>query len=346
MNASEATTGRRLLEVDDLDVTYGVGGGVVRANRDVSLALQADEIVGVIGESGSGKTTLGHAILRLLPSNAEASGKTVFDGVDLMALSDREFHRYRWRELAYIPQNALSALDPAVKVGRQIIDPMLMHGIAKDEAIDRMRDTLELVGLKAGHARSYPHQLSGGMRQRICIAAALVMRPRIVVADEPTTALDVLVQKEIIDLMQDLRQSQCLTVLYITHDLGVASALCDRLAVMYRGEIVESGPTQTLLTRAAHPYTMSLVASYPRGLLALPKSIPGNPPQATLDFAGCGFADRCAFAASDCAADHPELTAVASSSQVARCLYVDRRDEFRAAITEDRDKHALGGVER
>lgn len=325
-----------LLSVRGLSVEYRMSDGRTFAgNRDVSFDLSKGEILGLIGESGSGKTTAAKAALRLLPKRTEVDGEIWFGGSNILSLTDKEFRQVRWSELALVPQNALSALDPAMRIGAQIMEPMVLRRVNKETAEAKSRELLKAVGLREDHFRAYPHQLSGGMRQRVCVAMALALDPSVLVADEPTTALDVLVESEILHLLRRFRDELGLGLIYITHDLGVASELCDRLAVMYDGRILEVAPTEVILNSPSHPYTMGLIRSYPRWDEVAPVSIPGAPPSPGVDLPGCPFAPRCPFAAAECEAAVPPLIGV-GHSHGARCIFAPDADAMRKrARSED-----------
>ena len=307
-----------LLEVRDLRVSYGSPDGDVHAVDGVSLSIDAGEFVGLAGESGCGKTTMAMAIPQLLPVNARiSSGSVLFDGVDLSELNENEMRSYRWKDISVVFQGALNALNPVQTIGSQIAEPIRVHdsSVTAAEADDRMRELLEAVGIPSRRAHDYPHQFSGGMRQRVMIAMALACRPRLVIADEPITALDVMTQAQIIDLLQSLSERYNLAMLLISHDLSVLAQTCDRGAVMYAGKMAETGPAKDVfgesdgIANARHPYTQRLLRAYPnihRERVFI-DGIPGSPPDLSKQQQGCRFQPRCEVSVDICSSDEPEL---------------------------------------
>jgi peptide/nickel transport system ATP-binding protein len=286
-------SGEVLVELEELVVDYGT----VRAVDHVSLAIHTGEIVGLAGESGCGKSTTGNAILQILqPPGRVTGGRILFRGDDLTRKSTNELRRYRWRNVSMVFQSAMNALNPVMRVGDQFIDMMQAHErIDRRRARARTRELLELVGIDGSRARAYPHQLSGGMRQRVIIAMALALSPELVIMDEPTTALDVVVQREILQEIDALKRDLGFSVLFITHDLSLLIELADRIGIMYAGELVELAPAHTLAERALHPYTQGLLRSFPplTGPIERMESIPGMPPDLADPPAGCRFNPRC-----------------------------------------------------
>jgi peptide/nickel transport system ATP-binding protein len=297
----------RLIELDDLVVEYLLPNRRVRAVDGVSLSVGAGEIVGLAGESGCGKSTVAHAILRVLRAPAEiTSGRILFRGEDALAMSPRELRRYRWRHVSLVFQSAMDALNPVLRIGDQFVDMLRAHEkVVKEEALARTGDLLELVGIDRGRVRAYPHELSGGMRQRVVIAMALALRPELIVMDEPTTALDVVVQREILEEIETLKRELGFAVLFITHDLSLLVEFSDRIAIMYAGEIVEEAPAGSLFRRPRHPYTVGLMSSFPplHGARTRMTGIPGSPPDLGSPPAGCRFHPRCPH----CSDANPEL---------------------------------------
>jgi peptide/nickel transport system ATP-binding protein len=291
--------GETLLELDDLVVEYETAGTPVRAVDHVNLTIVAGETVGLAGESGCGKSTTGNAIMGILREPARlAGGRILFRGEDIAALDREQQRRYRWRNVSMVFQSAMNALNPVMRVGDQFADMMAAHEpIHKKEAIERAGDLLEKVGIDRRRVRSYPHQLSGGMRQRAMIAMALALSPELVIMDEPTTALDVVVQREIMEEIGQLQQELGFAVLFITHDLSLLVEFADRIAIMYAGEIVETAESRALFDRPRHPYTDGLMHSFPplTGPMERLVGIPGSPPDLAKPPAGCRFHPRCSF---------------------------------------------------
>ena len=315
-----------LLSVEDLHVHYTSTRGAVRAVDGVSFSLEGPgEVLALIGESGSGKTSLALALMRLLPQNVERhEGAIHFQDIDLMGLSDEEFRKQiRWRSVSMVFQGAMNSLNPVLRVGRQVAEPLLLEKVHKQEAYREADRLLELVGLPAGTARRYPHELSGGMKQRVVIAMALVMKPQLVILDEPTSALDASVQAQIMNLLKELKWELDLSMLFITHDIALASDLSDRIAVVHGGEVREYGTAEDVLGEPRDPYTRGLLASIPRLRSAdLPQFLRGEPPDMAAPPAGCRFHHRCAEAFEPCADKRPPLIDV-GGGHLARCWLYD-----------------------
>jgi len=304
---------RRLLEVEDLNVWFELPqGGTLHAVRGVSFGVDQGERLGMVGESGCGKTTTILALMGLLPPTATVSGTVVFDGIDLLWRGEYSVAPHRWKDVAMVFQGAMNAFDPVKRIGEQIREPMELHGRATGrEAEARVRELLETVGIAPERARSYPHELSGGMRQRAAIAMALSCSPRVLLADEPTTALDVMVQAQILDLLTHLSDELGLALVFVTHDLPIVAQTCTSAAVMYAGKIVEQGPVDALYHESRHPYTRLLWAATPDlESSAEVVSIPGVPPRLDQELHGCPFAPRCDLAAERCRVERPELERV------------------------------------
>ena len=310
------------LGVDDLSVTYRSPRGPVRAVDGVSLAVGAGESVGLVGESGCGKSTLGRAVLGVLPAVAERTGRVLLDGVDLTADADA-WRRARGDRLSLVFQDPATRLDPLQRVESHFVELIRAHrpGTSKADAAQLARETLAAVGVPPNRARQYPHEFSGGMRQRIMIALAVVLEPRVLVADEPTTSLDVLVEAQILDLLTDLRRRLGLAVVLITHNLGIVAETCDRVAVMYAGRIVEEGPVAGVFAAPRHPYTQALLGAVITLDTQAALPVPGSPPDLAGPLPGCPFAPRCPLAMAVCHEIAPTLTPVASGQTAACHLY-------------------------
>jgi peptide/nickel transport system ATP-binding protein len=313
-----------LLVVEDLKTYFSTGSGPVRAVDGVSFKVEHGEALGIAGESGCGKTTTALSLVRILPANAKIiSGSISLMGIDLVPKSDNALRRYRWREISIVFQGAMNALNPVRRIRDQIAEPIEERlGETPKAARKRAGDLLELVGIPRKRGDAYPHQLSGGMRQRAMIAMALACDPAIVIGDEPTTALDVMVQAQILELLEDLRQKLGLSLILITHDLSVIAETCDRVMVMYAGRIAEEGPVDEVFRRPRHPYTQKLMAAFPnihadRRTLDV---IPGEPPDLRQPPPGCRFSPRCPFVMPVCREVVPPETTF-SGVRVACHLY-------------------------
>ena len=314
-----------LLELDDLRTWFYTDTGVARAVDGVSFRVNAGETVGIVGESGCGKSVTALSILRLVrpPGRIEPGSHIRFEGKDLMALDEHAMQKIRGNRIAMVFQEPMTALNPVFTVGDQIAEVARIHaGMSRRDAWAKAVEMLNLVGMPAAAQRAgeYPHQLSGGMRQRVVIAMALVMNPALVIADEPTTALDVTIQAQILELMADLTRRLGTSVLLITHDLGVVAENCARVIVMYAGEVVEEATTATLFDAAHHPYTEGLLGAMPRvgGEAERLATIPGTVPPPTAWPTGCRFHDRCPYAWDRCAREHPPLYQI-GGGHVSRC---------------------------
>jgi len=322
-----AGAGDVVLRAEHVSVEYA-GAAPTRAVRDVSLELRRGEVLGIAGESGCGKSTLAYALARLLrPPARLASGTIRFYGrdqgepVDIMALDAAALRRFRWSKVSMVFQSAMNALNPVISLRKQFADIFAEHVPEMDSAAreQRSRELLEMVGISADRIRSYPHELSGGMRQRVVIAMALALRPEIVIMDEPTTALDVVVQQEILDEIHQLKDEIGFSIVFITHDLSLLLDISDRLAVMYAGKIVEHGPSELVAARPAHPYTYALLHSFPelRAERRELRGVPGSPPDLRATIPGCAFAPRCGFAFDPCTPLHPGLRPPSHTSGLA-----------------------------
>ncbi|MFF3816268.1 ABC transporter ATP-binding protein [Streptomyces bluensis] len=313
-----------LLEVRNLDVTYAGGAAAVRG---VDLSLAAGRKLGIAGESGCGKSTLALALLRLLPSGTRVRGEVLLDGEDVLAMRWGRVRAVRWAGASIVFQGAMHSLNPVHRVGDQISEPILLHRKATPAAArQRTGDLLEHVGLPAARAAAYPHELSGGQRQRVMIAMALACDPRLIITDEPTTALDVMVQAQILRLIQRLVAEQDLALIMISHDLSVLADTCDRLAVMYAGRVVEEGPAREVHEHARHPYGEALSAAFPRigdpASRFAPRGLAGDPPDPSALPSGCAFHPRCPVALDTCATQDPSLRD-AGPGRRAACVHVE-----------------------
>jgi peptide/nickel transport system ATP-binding protein len=330
-----------LLAIENLRTSFYTPAGVARAVDGVSLTVHPGETVGVVGESGCGKSVTAMSVLRLIrpPGRIEAGSRVLFEGSDLLAASEAEIRKVRGNRVAMIFQEPMTALNPVFTVGDQIAEVARIHAKAsRREAWEKAVEMLELMGIPAPteRAKAYPHQLSGGMRQRVMIAMALVMNPALVIADEPTTALDVTIQAQILELLQELQGRLGTSILMITHDLGVIAETARRVVVMYAGEVVEEAPVGALFAAPHHPYAEGLLAAMPRvggardRLTVIPGTVP--PPTAWPD--GCRFRDRCPYAWERCAVEHPPLYQI-GAGHTSRCHLAEepeRRDHPHAPI--------------
>ena len=311
-----------ILEVRNLSVNYLTEqGAALRAVEDLSFSLEQGRSLGLVGESGCGKTTAMLGLLRLLPAEGRiVSGEVQYKGVDLLRLSEREMLPYRWNKISIVFQGAMNALNPVRKVGDQIAEPIMHHeAVDKKAAHQRVGELLEMVGIIPEMARQYPHQYSGGMRQRAMIAMALACSPDILIADEPTTALDVMIQAQILNLLQKLQQELELAIILVTHDLGVVAEICDDVLVMYGGKMAEYASADAIYNESLHPYTQRLLQAFPdidnpASDLA---SIPGYPPPLDALPPGCRFEPRCHCKSDICAVESPPLVEVKSGHYVA-----------------------------
>ncbi len=301
-----------LLNVDSLKMYYETLRGKVRAVDDVSFSVEEGEALGLAGESGCGKSSVAYTVLRLLPPNAKIlSGQVVLDGVDIYSLSEEEMReQVRWKRISLIPQGAMNSLTPVHKVGDQISEAILTHeDVSKEDAADRAANLLSMVGIDPSRCNQYPHEFSGGMKQRAMTAMALACDPELVIADEPTTALDVIVQAQVHRLLKDLQDRFKLSLILISHDLSVVSEICQKTAIMYAGEIVEYGRTSDIFRDPVHPYTVGLLSAFPnidekkRRLSA----IPGFPPDLLTPPLGCKFHPRCPIAREICKEMQPRI---------------------------------------
>ena len=304
-------TDEAVLVVDDLTMHYTTRAGVVRAVDGVSFSVGRGESLGLVGESGCGKSSIAMTLLKLLPDNADlVSGTISLNGMDLVPLSEEEMRAHRWDRISMVFQAAMNSLDPVYRVGDQIIEALEAHSsMAHRDAMERVRELFDLVSLDPSFIRRYPHEYSGGMRQRAIIAMALACEPDLIIADEPTTALDVIVQDRILREMKDIQRSLDMSMIYISHDMAVIAEVCDSVAVMYAGKLVEYGPTAEVYGRPIHPYTRALMSAFPsvRGDKHDLTTLQGEPPNLLDPPSGCSFHPRCPYATDECRTTEPPI---------------------------------------
>ena len=324
-----------LLKVNQLRVYYKTKKGVVRAVDGVSFEVEEGETFGIVGESGCGKSTIAKAIIKIFPKNAFiAFGNIIYKGKDLIEMNESELNDIRWKEISIIPQNAMNTLDPVYKVGSQIVEAIKRHEkVSKGEAWNRSLTLFQMVGLDTECLKVYPHQLSGGMRQRVIIAMALALQPSLIIADEPTTALDVITQGQILREFKERREKFAIALIFITHDISVIAETCDKVAVMYAGRFMEYGNLRDIIKTPYHPYTMGLKNSFTSIDVYHEKliSIPGFPPDLIGSSRGCLFLGRCPFSERICQED-PEIIE-AGPGHYSACHFPDRVEEFRSRAT-------------
>jgi peptide/nickel transport system ATP-binding protein len=325
-----------VLEVSDLRVYFRTTKGPSKAVDGVSFAIEEGDYLGLVGESGCGKSTIAKAILSILPPNGEIAGGSVrFRGRVLNTLSNRELNEIRWKEISLVPQSAMHSFDPVYRIEQQLFEAYAAHERAATRTIQaRIEELFKMVGLDPVRLKDFPHQFSGGMRQRAMIAMALVLDPALIIADEPTTGLDVIVQDQILVRLKEIHERLRKTMLLITHDLAVVAENCNRIAVMYAGKLMEYGDRSVFL-KPQHPYTLGLVNAFPsiaedvRELI----SIPGAPPDLIHPPPGCRFHERCPFATERCSAEEPALREV-GPGHVSACHHLERIEEFRVAARD------------
>jgi peptide/nickel transport system ATP-binding protein len=326
-----------LLSIRDLQVHYATAGGLVRAVDGVDLDVPTGSIVGLVGESGCGKSTLARALMGVLAGTGRiAGGSIVFEGQELTNLSKRERRALRWRRMSFVPQTAMNALDPVQRLGAQMREVLRERGgLSRTAARTRSAALMRLVGLDPRRLADYPHQFSGGMRQRASIALALALDPALIIADEPVTALDVIVQRQVLDELRALQQRLNVAMILVTHDMAVVAYTCDRAAVMYAGKVVESGPTAAVLEAPYHPYTMGLTHAFPDMHASTVSLVPieGAPPSLLDPPSGCRFAERCPFAEARCRNEQPPLVPVATDHLTA-CWRSDQAAALRLAAAQ------------
>ena len=318
-----------VLEVKDLTVNYETKRGPVRAAEGISFSVKKGQSLGLAGESGCGKTTVALSLMRLLPKAGRIlKGQINLDGRNLLNLTDREMRQVRWRDMSIVFQGAMNALDPVYKIGDQIIEAIRTHDkeVSKEEYRERAAKLLELVGIDPERVDGYPHEFSGGMRQRALIAMALACNPKLVIADEPGTALDVIVQAQVLRLMRDLKEKLDLSMILISHDLSIIAETCERVVIMYAGNIAEYGSTPSVFHEPLHPYTQGLLQAFPdiRGERKRLSSVPGQPPDLLNPPVGCRFNPRCPYVMDVCKKVQPPLIELRPDHYVACHLYPDK----------------------
>lgn len=321
-----------LLDVKNLYIEYKTKEGILSVVNDVSFELKQGESLGLVGESGCGKTTLAKAIMRLLPDNGSiSSGEIIFKGEDIAKMNKEEIRKLRLDEIAMISQSAMNSLNPVYTVGKQLIEGIRVHSKAtKAEAQKRAEEVFEIIGLDAKRLNSYPHQMSGGMKQRAIIAMALTLNPSLIIADEPTTALDVVVQDKILSKIIEIQKQINSSMIFITHDISVVSEVCETIIVMYAGRVMEKASTRVFFKNPYHPYSLGLKNAFP-SILEIGEeliSIPGAPPNLMVEQEGCRFKERCPFRTEKCEKELPELIEVGQDHSIA-CHYPEKVEEFR-----------------
>jgi oligopeptide/dipeptide ABC transporter ATP-binding protein len=325
-----------LLDIKGLSIEYSTEKGQLKAVRGINISVESGETIGVVGESGCGKTTLIKSILGMLDDNGEVTGGEInYREDNIAAYTEGELREtIRWQEISYIPQNAMASLDPVHSVGAQMREVIRAHtDQTKSEARDRAEDLFERVGLEPARLKDYPHELSGGQRQRVTIALSLALTPSLIIADEPTTGLDVVVQDEIMSLLEEIQEDIDCAIIFVTHDMSVIAEVSDRVVVMYAGRTMEIGSINDVFVNSAHPYTIGLQNAFPKMDYAPAfdslVDIPGTPPDLFDPPSGCMFVDRCPWATEECRQDEPPMVEVADGHAI-ECHYPDESDQFRA----------------
>lgn len=318
-----------VLEVNDLHVQFEIDGKHYTALNDINFSLDKRESLGFVGESGCGKSTLAYSLIRLLEENGSIKGGEIkVNGTDIVKANDKTVRQIRWKDIAIVFQNAMTALNPVEKIGRQIVNALMIHeNISKQKAIKRAEKLFEKVGISSERLMQYPHEFSGGMKQRAMIALALICYPKILLADEPTTALDVVAQKQVLQLLKQLQNDFDLTLIMISHDISSIAETCEKVAVMYGGEIMEIGDTKEVFLNGKHPYTKALVQSFPSIHQEIEelKQIPGYPPSLEELPIGCPFAPRCSFAQDICKNEKPKMKKF--EHQIVKCHFAGQIDD-------------------
>jgi peptide/nickel transport system ATP-binding protein len=327
-----------LLDIEDLQTHYRSDSGWAHAVDGISLSIERNETIGLVGESGSGKSTVARAILQILPDNGEIVGGSIeYDGRELVGLSNRELRKIRWNDISMIPQNAMNGFDPVYTVGEQIVEAIRTHRdhVSKKQARERAAELFERLSIDEDRLDDYPHQYSGGMAQRAMIALAIALRPPLIIADEPTTALDVVLQDKTMATIKELIERSDSAMILITHDMSVVSEVCDKIAVMYAGRIVEFADTESIIKNPRHPYTLGLRNTFPdisrdqNGLI----SIPGTPPNLVDPEEGCRFAPRCPFAEQECWDVTPQPETF-DGNRIVECHRADEAEMLRNRATD------------
>ena len=318
-----------LLEVKNLKTYFYTTKGVVKAVDGVSFKLNKGEVLGIAGESGCGKSTTAYSLIRLVPPPGKiVDGQLIFEGRDILKLSEEDFRKQiRWKKISMVFQGAMNALNPVYTIGDQIAEVLMLHKhMSKEEAMKEVYKLLEMVGIDPKRAKSYPHELSGGMKQRVVIAMALALRPPLVIADEPTTALDVVVQAQIMNLLKKLQREHQMSIILITHDLSLIAEMAEKVAIMYAGKIVEYGTAEQVFLNPQHPYTRGLLASIPRltGDIHKLEFIPGVPPDLSNPPPGCRFAPRCKFKFEPCDKEEPPVMEIEPGHYVSCWLHAKK----------------------
>ncbi|MFP4461044.1 MAG: ABC transporter ATP-binding protein [Thermotogota bacterium] len=320
-----------ILRIDKLKAGYEIKSGFVSAVDDVSFSLEKGEFLGIAGESGCGKSTLAYAIMNLLRDNGcIQSGSVQLNDVEVSSLKEMKMKKIRWSDLSMVFQSAMNALNPVLKIGEQLTDAIFAHqNITRAKAVKRAKEVLELVDISSERYDAYPHQLSGGMKQRVMIAMALILQPELVIMDEPTTALDVVVQRTIIEKIQELQRQFEFSVIFITHDLSLLVEISDKLAIMYAGKIIEFGNAEDVFNNPLHPYTVGLMASFPAltGPIKRMGGIEGKPPDLLNPPEGCRFAPRCQKVMDICRSVYPKETIIKGNHKVSCHLYGEKTGE-------------------
>ena len=328
-----------LLQVTDLKVEYTTSRGTLRAVDGVSFSLERGKTLGIVGESGCGKSTLMKSLMRLLPPQGRiVGGQVLLEGTDLTKLSEHELRAIRWKKMALITQSAMNALNPVYKIGDQLAEVLIVHGgMTRKAAWERAAQLCQLVGIDPARLSAYPHQLSGGMRQRVMIAMAIALNPALIIADEPTTALDVVIQHRILTRIRELQSQLQIAMILVTHDISLVAEICDYAMVMYAGEMVEYGAVRDIFFKAYHPYTLGLLNAVPSVTQDIESliSIPGYPPDLIHPPAGCRFATRCPFRTEVCETQRPNLGEVQAGHRVG-CHFPEKAEEFRRQAADRR----------